>query len=971
MDASPLPGHPEPLFGDDMLPLPEMMFAAGEEPVGVRVLTYQSSRSINHILESLEDDEIQTLRMSPFWKIVEISEKPSFSGRFARFMLSRQLKVEKKHEAWFRFAGKPIRFSIREFAIVTGLNCGEYPKNSKRNAKVKRKAKPYWPELFGRSDELRVTTALKNLRRKTITDKEVRIKLACLAIVSSVLLATNLKMKMIKEHADTMVDLEEFFSFPWGRLAFEMLMGSIKQRNEVSLSTDTIAVKGFALALQLVMVEAVPALTEVFLESYSSSDSDSSNDGDDFFQKKNRQKTLSPGHARDLDKTKDVVVRSIIPEDPDRPIIAESLQWEDEVMDVKVDNLLKLIAQGQRGGKRKRKSIPVKEKETDEEKRIASIVSSMLQSEFERVDASVANAVSLSDKTAKEVEALERRIMVSIQNELQNFKEEVIRSVMEVHNKANGRTVTTGPNVNSSNNEVREGDNAVPQRDPYAADRGVDARTSTAANPASPIPYVVQPNVPSSHDPPLSATSENNGSTKIASGGVQIGNTVHQPISRDMSEGSNHDMPTRSYNSHAINPPAAVVASSSARLREEQNPLPYATGFVQSMDTRAEHGEEDSNEEALLPPSSPKTKRHKTLPSDAVIETNPRSENLTVNPPAANPFNAYSDIDVVMSKYTKLCQKLSQSFVINVAGLAVTSTYLTAIAELKHSLPARMGQLILVSSGDWTKGPDGIWRFEVAPSEEEHYILARNDKIPGVMSLVREELGIGKNTPMILSYHLPRSLRPPVGCTAPPNYVLTTQDLRFLLTLQEWTKEVELCVTFGALNVAHYQFLRRESFTIGDRTFLSDGMTEEDTVAAILDCPISPDGYHRPGTPHHSYVESENDDGRQNSDYDRRQTGGDEDCNDFINLDLEVVDVGESSTGSTPNSFTNNYFHMHNDVYNENCLDNDHGWYQRCSSLETNPGAESFVLRATEANSINIDLTVEENSVQLEESKGG
>ena len=313
---------------------------------------------------------------------MEISEKPSFSGRFARFMLSRQLKVEKKHEAWFRFAGKPIRFSIREFAIVTGLNCGEYPKNSKRNAKVKRKAKPYWPELFGRSDELRVTTALKNLRRKTITDKEVRIKLACLAIVSSVLLATNLKMKMIKEHADTMVDLEEFFSFPWGRLAFEMLMGSIKQRNEVSLSTDTIAVKGFALALQLVMVEAVPALTEVDLESYSSSDSDSSDDGDDFFQKKNRQKTLSPGHARDLDKTKDVcllfalrcgftsninvnfilqimfsrimlfiwllqvVVRSIIPEDPDRPIIAESLQWEDEVMDVKVDNLLKLIAQG-------------------------------------------------------------------------------------------------------------------------------------------------------------------------------------------------------------------------------------------------------------------------------------------------------------------------------------------------------------------------------------------------------------------------------------------------------------------------------------------------------------------------------------------------------------------------------------------------------------------------------------------------
>ena len=216
MDSSQIVDDPEAIATDAMVPIPEMMFAAGEEPVGVRGLTYQSSRSINHILDSLEDDEIQTLRMSPFWKIVEIGEKPCFSGRFVRFMLSRQLKVEKKHEAWFRFAGKPVRFSIREFAIVTGLNCGEYQKKSKANSKMKRKAKPYWPELFGRSEDLRVSTALKMLRRKTVTEKKVRIKLACLAIVSSVLLTTNLKMKMIKEHVEAMVDLEEFFSFPWG-----------------------------------------------------------------------------------------------------------------------------------------------------------------------------------------------------------------------------------------------------------------------------------------------------------------------------------------------------------------------------------------------------------------------------------------------------------------------------------------------------------------------------------------------------------------------------------------------------------------------------------------------------------------------------------------------------------------------------------------------------------------------------------
>ncbi|CAN6916480.1 unnamed protein product, partial [Brassica oleracea] len=46
------------------------MFVDGEESVGVRVLTYQSSRSINTILNALHEDEIQYLRSTPFGKIV-------------------------------------------------------------------------------------------------------------------------------------------------------------------------------------------------------------------------------------------------------------------------------------------------------------------------------------------------------------------------------------------------------------------------------------------------------------------------------------------------------------------------------------------------------------------------------------------------------------------------------------------------------------------------------------------------------------------------------------------------------------------------------------------------------------------------------------------------------------------------------------------------------------------------------------
>lgn len=228
------------------------------------------------------------------------------SGRFARFLLSRQLKVEKKHEAWFRFAGKPIRFSIREFAIVTGLPCGEIPHDPNGKKKKKSKEKPYWQEIFGNVEDMRVSRAVKMLRRKSGFEKDTRLKVACLAIVSSVLLSTNLKMKMLKEHVQLLGDIDEFLAFPWGRLAFNMLMNSIKKKDEISLSQNTIALQGFALALQLVIVEAVPSLTEVVQEACSSSESDSDDDDTDLRSNKSKKQTLSHAHAREVDKKSEV-----------------------------------------------------------------------------------------------------------------------------------------------------------------------------------------------------------------------------------------------------------------------------------------------------------------------------------------------------------------------------------------------------------------------------------------------------------------------------------------------------------------------------------------------------------------------------------------------------------------------------------------------------------------------------------------
>ncbi|KAG2277988.1 hypothetical protein Bca4012_041684 [Brassica carinata] len=220
MVASRLVEFPEDIVDETEVDLPPMMFVEGEEPVGVRVLTYQSSRAINTIINALNEEEIQYLRESSFGKLVEIAEKPAFS-------------------AWFRFVGKPIRFSLREFSIVTGLHCGEIPKKPKLKKKKNINDKPYWLELFGSMEEMRVSTAVKMLRKKN--------------------------------------------------------------------------------------------------------ESESDDDEIEYPVRKAKKKTLSPAHTREVDKKPEVVVKSIIPQDPQRPVDESVFVWTDEVFDKKVENLVKLI----------------------------------------------------------------------------------------------------------------------------------------------------------------------------------------------------------------------------------------------------------------------------------------------------------------------------------------------------------------------------------------------------------------------------------------------------------------------------------------------------------------------------------------------------------------------------------------------------------------------------------------------------
>lgn len=146
----------------------------------------------------------------------------------------------------------------------------------------------------------------------------------------------------------------------------------------------------------------------------------------------------------------------------------------------------------------------------------------------------------------------------------------------------------------------------------------------------------------------------------------------------------------------------------------------------------------------------------------------------------------------------------------------------------------QMGQLVRLVCGQWTTNDEGEWIFKGDPTQVEQFIVSStNEKIESFLALVRQQFSLPTTKPLALTYRLPESMMETRCMKEPPHNILTNEDVEFLMSIQEWKNEIFVCVTSGALGVAKYQFLCRTPYTIGDTTYLGEGITEEHHLAAI------------------------------------------------------------------------------------------------------------------------------------------
>ncbi|CAN6926636.1 unnamed protein product [Brassica oleracea var. botrytis] len=228
---------------------PPRMFTAGEEPLDKRINSYHKIKKTEMIIDAPEQEELDFLRNSTFGKILAIDKNHPFSGTFGQYIIVRLLKVNKK-------------MSLREFAIVTGLNCDKLADPCKKKKKNPLNEKLYWNELFGCLKSCTIDTVIDMLKKKIVKDRDTRIKFACLAITSSVLFPSPHIPHILPEHVEMIRDLNEFLAYTWGRASYLTLITSIISKDEIALSQTSVAIRGYVDVIQLVLLSAVPQLKE-------------------------------------------------------------------------------------------------------------------------------------------------------------------------------------------------------------------------------------------------------------------------------------------------------------------------------------------------------------------------------------------------------------------------------------------------------------------------------------------------------------------------------------------------------------------------------------------------------------------------------------------------------------------------------------------------------------------------------------
>ena len=245
----------------DLPKLPPRMFTLGEEPAAIRSISYHSddTKLFKALCDCLTADEYEDLKASKLGVFIKFKELDfGWTSRLVHFLLCFQLDIKKKFELWSLVVSQPVRFSLIEFEHLTGLNCDYIKDLENPRCEVTKEMAAFWEKMgvdldTGPSIE-QITEAFYRCDNWSRDDRK---RLGYLAIYAGYIEGKKFSTATRASLARLVMDLEKFENYPWGRVAFKVLMDSLKAKD---LTQTGYTVHGFIQVVQVWAYYAMPEL---------------------------------------------------------------------------------------------------------------------------------------------------------------------------------------------------------------------------------------------------------------------------------------------------------------------------------------------------------------------------------------------------------------------------------------------------------------------------------------------------------------------------------------------------------------------------------------------------------------------------------------------------------------------------------------------------------------------------------------
>ncbi|KAL0899383.1 hypothetical protein Bca101_083344 [Brassica carinata] len=184
-----------------------------------------------------------------------------FSARLVHSFLCKELVTSKRHEKWFTFARRPLRFGLQEYHAVTGLKV----KQEKNSRFVKWKDDDgFWSTQIKTSGKI----SLQSIKKKYLEESSTwtwvdRVRLVYLCVIMGVMFGRDEKVNIPLLYMKLVMDLDKLRNYPWGLHSFNFLLKQINKTRDKLEQTEGYLMERFLFGFQIWIMEAIPALGEI------------------------------------------------------------------------------------------------------------------------------------------------------------------------------------------------------------------------------------------------------------------------------------------------------------------------------------------------------------------------------------------------------------------------------------------------------------------------------------------------------------------------------------------------------------------------------------------------------------------------------------------------------------------------------------------------------------------------------------